>query len=60
MGTERQRELRRRRTRKTKLQVIRRRAQKASTTEKQVLADKLRALTPGAESVIQQLGLTSR
>ena len=58
-GSERRRELRRRRHRKQKIEQIKRRAAKASASEKQVLAEKLRQLTPGANEIIQQLGLGS-
>jgi hypothetical protein len=56
-GSERRRELKRRRHRKKKMAVITRRAAKASPSEKQVLAHKVRALTPGAEELIQRHGL---
>ena len=59
-SSERQRELRRRRKRKKKLAIIERKAAKASVSEKQALAFKLRFLTPGAEIVIDRLELESR
>ncbi len=52
-GTERQRELRRRRNRGKKLALLQRKAEKSSKTEKAAIADKLRRLTPGAEQLIQ-------
>jgi hypothetical protein len=57
-GSERRRELGRRRHRKQKLAKIKKRAEKASASEKQVLCEKLRRLTPGAETLITNLGLT--
>ncbi len=60
MGIERQRELRRRRTRKRKLEIFKRKAAKASSSEKAVLAAKLRRLTPGAEDIVVRLGLEDR
>jgi hypothetical protein len=60
MGTERQRELRRRRTRSKKKAVYERRAAKASVSEKVVLANKIRRLTPGAEQIVARLGLGER
>jgi len=60
MGSERERELRRRRTRRKKITKIKRRAVKASASEKEVLAAKLRRMTPGAEEVIANLKLESR
>ncbi len=52
MGTERTRELRRRRHRKKKVAKLIIRAGKASSADKAVIADKLRKLTPGAEVII--------
>ncbi len=56
-GSERRRELGRRRHRKQKIAKIKQRAEKASASEKQVLCEKLRKLTPGAETLIETLGL---
>lgn len=58
-GSERQRELRRRRHRKLKLNVLKRKCATASDTEKKVIATKLRNMTPGAEQIIANLGLES-
>jgi hypothetical protein len=52
MGIERTRELRRRRHRKAKLIVLHRRAEKASKSEKAVIAHKIRRLSPGAEQLV--------
>ncbi len=57
MGSERERELRRRRKRKKKMGLLRKRAVKASASEKEVLAAKIRQLTPGAEDLIKTMGL---
>ena len=56
-GSERRRELRRRRHRKIKVAKIKKRAEKASSSEKEVLAAKLRNLTPGADQLIEAMGL---
>lgn len=56
-GSERRRELRRRRHRKKKVNQIKRRAEKATSSEKEVLVAKLRNLTPGAEEIITALKL---
>ena len=56
-GSERRRELRRRRQRRQKVAKIKQRAAKASASEKEVLANKLRNLTPGAEQLIEALEL---
>ena len=58
MCNESHRELARRRTRKKKMALIKKRAAKASASEKQVLADKIRRMTPGAEELIKTLGLS--
>ncbi len=57
MGTERSRELRRRRARAKKLVKLTARAGKSNKTEKAAIVDKLRRLTPGADQVIVRLGL---
>ena len=54
---ERSRELRRRRKRKISVAAIKKRAAKASASEKEVLANKLRKLSPGAELIIAELKL---
>ncbi len=54
---ERQKEIRRRRHRRKKLVVLQRRAAKASNSEKAVIAEKLRSLTPGCEILIARMGL---
>ena len=59
-SSERQRELRRRRKRRKSVTQIKARAAKASPSEKQVLADKLRNLTPGAKTLIAALGLEKK
>ena len=56
-GTERQRELRRRRTRAKKVKSLKARAVKATKSEKDVIAAKLRRMTPGAESLIRSMQL---
>lgn len=55
--SERAQEIRRRRKRKKSVNKIKRKATKASVSDKAVLATKLRRLTPGAEQIISQLGL---
>lgn len=57
--SERKKEIRRRRHRREKLELFGRRLAKASLSEKQAIAQKLRRLTPGAESHIERLGLES-
>jgi hypothetical protein len=60
MSSERERELRRRRKRKHKMGLIKKRAAKATASEKEVLATKIRKLTPGAEELIQVLELEKK
>ena len=60
MSSERERELRRRRKRKHKMTLIKKRAAKATASEKEVLAAKIRQLTPGAEQLIETLGLEKK
>ncbi len=59
-GSERQRERRRRRHRRKKMDLLKQRAEKANASEKTAIAQKIRALTPGAESSIEKLGLEER
>lgn len=56
-GSERSRELRRRRHRKAKITHLKGRLGKASASEKVVIAGKLRKMTPGAEVIISTMGL---
>lgn len=60
MGIERMREIRRRRTRRKKMDILKRKSAKANASEKLVIANKIRRLTPGAEVVISNLGLEVR
>jgi hypothetical protein len=57
---ERQKEIGRRQHRKKKLAILKRKAAKANGSEKQVIAAKIRRLTPGAEVIIQAWGLEER
>jgi hypothetical protein len=58
--SERQKELARRRHRRAKIRQLQRRAESASQSEKAVIADKIRKLTPGSTAVIDKLGLEER
>ncbi len=53
-------EIKRRRHRRQKLGKLKQRLEKATVSEKQHIAQKLRALTPGAETLIEQLSLVER
>ncbi len=56
-GSERQRELRRRRHRKEKVAKLQKKLQTGSAGDKALIAEKLRMLTPGAEDIIRRWGL---
>lgn len=56
-GSERQRELRRRRQRRKKLQILKRKLEKASSADKATIIEKIRNLTPGAGDIIRNWGL---
>jgi fructose-specific phosphotransferase system component IIB len=56
--SERGKEIKRRRQRRKKLAVINRKLQKATASEKMVIAEKIRNMTPGAEVIIKNLSLS--
>ena len=58
--SERAKEIKRRRHRRKKLDLFKRKLKKATVSEKQHIADKLRAMTPGAENLITNLSLEER
>jgi hypothetical protein len=58
--SERKKEIRRRRHRRQKLTHFKARLAKATVSEKAVIANKLRNLTPGADVVIRALQLEDR
>ena len=58
--SERKRELRRRRHRKKKITILARKLQKATVSERAVIADKLRNLTPGGETIVARWELEKR
>ena len=57
--SERKKEIRRRRKRRTKLTHLKKRLGKATKSEQVEMARKLRDMTPGAEVVINNWGLVS-
>jgi hypothetical protein len=59
-ASERKRELRRRRHRRKKVNTFARKLEKATVSEKAIIADKLRALTPGGEAIIARWDLVKR
>ena len=60
MAIERMRELRRRRARKRKVRIYTRKAATATVSEKNMIANKIRKLTPGGDEIIARLGLNQR
>jgi hypothetical protein len=57
---ERRKELKRRRHRQAKMAHLKRRVTKATASEKAVIAEKIRRLTPGGEAIVSQLGLEEK
>jgi len=55
--SDRKQEIKRRRHRKKKLVIFKRKLKKATASEKLVIADKIRNMTPGAEIIIANLGI---
>lgn len=58
--SDRKQEIKRRRQRRKKLTVFKRRLRKATVSEKALIAEKLRKMTPGCEVIIANLGLEER
>jgi hypothetical protein len=58
--SDRQQEIKRRRHRRKKYVAIAGKLKKATVSEKAVLADKLRKLTPGCEELIERWGLVEK
>ena len=58
--SERCKEIKRRRHRRKKLEHFKKRMAKATVSEKSAMASKIRALTPGADVIIDRLALEER
>lgn len=58
--SERKKELKRRRHRKARLSQLSQRLKKATVSEKAVIAEKVRKLTPGCEVILENWGLQQR
>ena len=58
--SERRKELKRRRHRHKKMARLMRRVEKASVSEKAHISQKIRKMTPGAEQIVERLGLEQR
>jgi hypothetical protein len=59
-SSERRRELRRRRHRRKKVSIFKRKLASATVSEKGIIADKLRHLTPGGEVIVEAWELEKR
>ena len=59
-ASERRKELKRRRHRRKKVGQFARKLEKATVSERAVIAEKLRALTPGGQVIIENWGLEKR
>ena len=59
-ASERRKELKRRRHRRKKVGQFARKLEKATVSERAVIAEKLRELTPGGEVIIENWGLEKR
>jgi hypothetical protein len=57
---ERKKELKRRRHRRAKVTQLKRRVTTATASEKAVIAEKIRRLTPGGVAIVRQLGLEEK
>lgn len=55
--SDRAQEIKRRRKRKKKMAILNRKLKKANASEKQVIADTIRRMTPGASVILARLGL---
>jgi hypothetical protein len=58
--SDRHQEIRRRRKRRQKLVLFKKRLKKATVSERSVMADKIRKMTPGAEVIIENWSLEER
>lgn len=58
--SDRKQEIKRRRNRKKKLGVYARKLKTATNSEKQVIAEKIRKLTPGAEVILDTWSLSEK
>ena len=59
-SSERRKEIKRRRSRRRKVEMYKQRLAKATVSEKQQISSKLRELTPGAEVIIANWSLEER
>jgi hypothetical protein len=58
--SERKKELKRRRHRRKKLTILSRKLRKATVSERGVIAEKIRSLTPGCDTIIAHWDLEKR
>jgi len=58
--SDRKQEIKRRRKRRHKIELFKRKLRKATVSEKQVIAEKVRKMTTGCEVIIGNLGLEAK
>ncbi len=58
--SDRMQEIKRRRKRQSKLAMFQRKLKKATASEKTLIAEKIRRMTPGCEQVLKNLNLADR
>ena len=59
-SSERRKEIKRRRHRRKKVTQFARKLEKATVSERTVIADKIRALTPGGKGLVEAWGIETR
>jgi hypothetical protein len=58
--SDRKQEIKRRRHRRKKIEILKRRLKKSTTSERTLFVEKIRRMTPGCETVIANLGLAAK
>ncbi|HEX3996933.1 MAG TPA: DUF6800 family protein [Pirellulales bacterium] len=58
--SDRKQEIKRRRHRRKKLEIVKRRLKKSTASERSLFVEKIRKMTPGCDVVVANLGLAER
>jgi hypothetical protein len=58
--SDRKQEIKRRRHRRKKIEVLKRRLKKSTTSERTLFVEKIRRMTPGCDVVVANLGLATK
>ena len=58
--SDRKQEIKRRRHRRKKIEILKRRLKKSTTSERTLFVEKIRRMTPGCDVVIANLGLAAK